>query len=285
MTPAARATAPVFIVGGPRSGTTWLFHLLLSSGGFAADDGGDVPGHRDQPRRVDCSRENLLRVEAIKASEPNALFLHIVRDGRDVACSLARHEARQKRGSSDASAAVLNAALYWEWMLGEGRQQIRRVGAQALEIHFEELVADPRATLKVIGAFLTHELDYDSIRERGIGVIGEPNTAFVDDSAVFKPVGRWQRQLSIGRLARVESAVGSLLEELGYPLYTDSLARRLVSRNVLLRRSVARRAFSVWHWFRTHPPFDGSWTRQPVTGHGAHDDPVRCTPASSEHTV
>ncbi|HSM18215.1 MAG TPA: sulfotransferase, partial [Gemmatimonadales bacterium] len=26
---------PVFIVGSPRSGTTWLYHLLLSSGDFA----------------------------------------------------------------------------------------------------------------------------------------------------------------------------------------------------------------------------------------------------------
>ena len=30
-----RPKKPVFIVGCPRSGTTWLYHLLLSSGGFA----------------------------------------------------------------------------------------------------------------------------------------------------------------------------------------------------------------------------------------------------------
>lgn len=30
-----RHTAPVFIVGSPRSGTTWLYHMLLSAGDVA----------------------------------------------------------------------------------------------------------------------------------------------------------------------------------------------------------------------------------------------------------
>ncbi len=31
----SRSTAPVFVVGSPRSGTTLLYHMLLSAGGFA----------------------------------------------------------------------------------------------------------------------------------------------------------------------------------------------------------------------------------------------------------
>src|SRR5678809_1023298 len=31
----SRATAPVFVIGSPRSGTTLLYHMLLSAGGFA----------------------------------------------------------------------------------------------------------------------------------------------------------------------------------------------------------------------------------------------------------
>lgn len=34
-TPAGKSNAPVFVLGCPRSGTTVLYHMLLSAGGFA----------------------------------------------------------------------------------------------------------------------------------------------------------------------------------------------------------------------------------------------------------
>jgi hypothetical protein len=287
MTPDARALAPVFIVGAPRSGTAWLFHLLLSAGGFSASNDRDMLGGPDGQRRIHCFPEDLLQVEAIKARVPDALFLHIVRDGRDVACSLARHQARQKPGSHAEATDVLDSALYWEWMLRHGRQQIRRMGADALEVRFEAMVAEPRDTLDAVGQFLAHDVNHDAIRERGIGVVREPNTAFEDDAIGpwFRPVGRWQRRLSIGRVARVEAAVGSLLEDLGYSLYTNSVARSGVASRVRFRRSFAQPAFSILHWIRTRAPMGWSWTRRPRTREGGRDDQAVRAPAPRKHTV
>jgi hypothetical protein len=287
VTPAARAVAPVFIVGGPRSGTAWLFHLLLSSGGFTTDQEQHEASPREQRRRAECSPDHLLQVEAIKAREPNALFLHIVRDGRDVACSLARHESQLRFGSTTSASAVLKAALYWEWMLRQGRQQIRRIGPDALEVRFEALVAAPRETLAAVGAFIAHDLDYDSIRLRGIGTVRAPNTAFTDEAvgSFFQPVGRWQRRLSIGRLARIEAGVGSLLEELGYALYTEPLARGRVYGDVRLRRSVAHYLFSAWHWMKTRTPLGRLSTSRLVADRGSHGDGAQWSPAPRKHTV
>ena len=67
--------------------------------------------------------DNVLHVERLKASIPNALFLHIIRDGRDIALSL------KKMGGftplpwdRDGTASLVATALYWEWMVRSGRE-------------------------------------------------------------------------------------------------------------------------------------------------------------------
>ncbi|MEO0578960.1 MAG: sulfotransferase, partial [Pseudomonadota bacterium] len=149
----ARSARPVFVVGSPRSGTTWLYHLLLSAGGFAiyrsesqfysrfgpsfgwmrqtsdrrafmehwqqsefflragldADEfharAMEAPASTGEfltlfmdsiraaqgaERWADCTPDHGLYVREIKREIPDALFVHIHRDGRDVALSLAR---------------------------------------------------------------------------------------------------------------------------------------------------------------------------------------------------
>jgi hypothetical protein len=233
-------------------------------------------------RWAECSPGNLLHVDAIKQSIPDALFLHIVRDGRDVACSL----ARQATAASNGSSGLLRSALYWEWMLRRGREQIRRCGADAMEVRFEALVAHPRETLATIGAFLAHDLDYDRIGQQGLGTVREPNTAFATDAVdqLFRPVGRWQRGLSVHRLARLEAAVGGLLEELGYPLYTDDVARQRVRSEVRVRRSLAHSCFSGWHWLMTSSPV-GRMVGCSALEAQAADDATRPSLSPRKHTV
>jgi hypothetical protein len=288
MTHAARVMAPVFVVGGPRSGTAWLYHLLLSSGGFAvamADRDAGEARPQGVSRWADCSPGDLLRVEQIKRAVPDALFLHIVRDGRDVACSLAQQATQQPPAATRLSG-ILRAGVYWEWMLRRGREQVRKCGSDAMEVRFEALVARPEETLASIGTFLAHDLDYERIRQWGIGTVCEPNTAFASDALgpLFRPVGRWQRRLSVRRLARLEAGVGGLLEELGYPLYTDQVARQRVQGNVRFRRSLARACFSSWHWLRTETPVGRVFTRRSRIDRLIADE-ARTSPAPRKHTV
>jgi Sulfotransferase domain. len=192
---------PVFIVGCPRSGTSYLYHLLLSAGGFVEfhtqmnvfdvlepiygdisvpknrskmmDDwlrskAFDVSGlQADQIRSetskcrngsdflrivmeavarkqqvdrwVDSTPTNVPHMLRIKKDFPDAQFIHIIRDPRDVALSL------DKKGWSrplpwDRSRSLLAAGLYWEWIVRKARQTGALLGSDYIETRYEDLV-------------------------------------------------------------------------------------------------------------------------------------------------
>ena len=281
-----RRTAPVFVLGSPRSGTTLLYDMLLSAGGFAVylaesnvfnvlahrfgdfsrrsnreklvhawlgsklfrasglhapaikkklleecrNPGdflsivmGEITRAQGMQRWAENSPESILHLPMIKRLIPNALVLHIIRDGRDVASSLGKlryvrpfpWEERQ---------ALAGAGVYWEWIVAYGRKYGRMMGLDYMEVHFEDLLTSPQETLNRIGTFLDHDLDYDYIRQIGYGSVSRPNTSFRTErhSADFNPVGRWKKSFSPQELFRLECMVGSTLKELGYSLATDA---------------------------------------------------------------
>jgi hypothetical protein len=312
----ANKKAPVFVLGSPRSGTTLLYHMLLSSGGFAvyrteskvydllvpqfgdlsvarnkrkllevwfqsklftltgldrdelkekilADcrNGGDflrivmekTARSQNMDRWAECTPEHILYLDRIRKELPDALVIHIIRDGRDVALSLEKqgwvhpfpwnHEQR-----------LLVAGLYWEWLVGRGREGGRKMGANYIEVHFEDLLSQPHETLEKLGHFIGQDLDYDCIQRVGIGSASEPNTSFEGQSkAEFNPVGRWRKGFSTEDLASFEGLVGGTLEELGYPL--ASPARQSGNHAEVRRMRVLYRTF--WDsklWIKVHTP-------------------------------
>lgn len=308
---------PVFIVGCPRSGTTWLYHMLLSSGGFAiyrtepkvftylaplfgqfrsraqrerflekwlasedfarsgldaaqfrrrfleecrsAGDGlrlimESIAQEQGAERWSDCTPDNLLLMDEIQRSFPDALFIHSVRDGRDVALSLSRQRWIRPLPGDRGVPEVIPAALYWDWAIGRGRALGERLGGAYLEVRYEELVREPQAVLDRIGAFLGRRLDYERIQRVGIGSVTRPNTSFAGEARAegFQPLERWRKAYTSGQLARVESLIGRRLEALGYrlarsPVQPPSEADRF-------RRWLYRRNFSARLWLKLHSP-------------------------------
>src|SRR5207249_10794866 len=120
----------------------------------------------------------------------------------------------------DRKRAVLAAALFWEWMVNKGRKYGRGIGADYMEVHYEDLVLHPEETLRRIGEFIKHDLDYERIRSAALGSVQNPNSSFSSDekNRELSPVGRWRTLLSDPELAAMESLIGDLLVELGYPL-------------------------------------------------------------------
>ena len=197
-------TNPVFVVGSPRSGTTLLYHTLLSSGCFAVYraeteifstiafrfdfsspvglqrlldvwilsdlfqlSGLDAGRFRDRimlecrnsgdflrifmesiarqqhvERWAEKTPDHLLYAAEIKKTIPDALFIHIIRDGRDVAASMGVLGYIPVL-PWDKSREVLAAGLYWEWLLRQGRkyrihcwlatQRVARMNVSALQ--------------------------------------------------------------------------------------------------------------------------------------------------------
>lgn len=169
-------------------------------------------------RWAENSVEGNLHLPEIKRLIPNALIIHMIRDGRDVAMSLNRSNYLRpfpwQRHIS-----LVGAGVYWEWVVQHGRQQGRQLGNDYLEVHFEDLINAPRETLQTVGAFLDHELDYDRIRQIGYGSVSKPNTSFNSElREKFNPIGRWKDGFSTFELLRFESMIGNTLLEHGYSL-------------------------------------------------------------------
>jgi hypothetical protein len=317
-----KQSAPVFILGSPRSGTTLLYHMLLSAGGFAvyrsethvfdllaprfgylrtlADrtalmdawlqsiffersglDAGELrariaaecagPGDflrivmgsvaREQQveRWADCTPKHVLHIREIKKAIPEALIIHIIRDGRDVALSL------EKQGwirplPGDQSDPWLVAGYFWEWMVKAGRRSGAEFPHDYLEVGFEKLLQDPYTALDRMGEFIDHDLDYERIRRVSIGSLSEPNTSFngAADGGRFDPVGRWHEAVSSDRVAGFEAAVGDSLTELGYELATSPDQRNTPAAAMVRRkRSFYQAFYSGKEWAKAHLPMSG----------------------------
>jgi hypothetical protein len=313
---ASRKSAPVFVLGCGRSGTTLLYHMLLSAGGFAVyraesnainlleprfgdlsvkrnkeklmeawlasklfersgldaetikakviadcQNGGDflriimgeMGRNQNVERWADCTPEHLLHLERIKETIPEALIIHIIRDGRDVALSTAKL-GYVRRAWWDRTPNIMVSGLYWEWMVRKGREDGRKLGPDYTEVRFEELISDPRATLARLSRFVDQDLDYEHILKVGIGSVSEPNTSFKDaPDGEFNPLERWRKQIAEQDLAMFEGLVGNTLEELGYTRGTTD--RSQVKRQDLrFMRALYQRYFDSKLWLKARTP-------------------------------
>jgi hypothetical protein len=308
--------APIFVVGSARSGTTMLYHMLLSSGRF--------PVYRTEPcvfdllvpkfgdfRSVSARRElmrcwlrsrqfrrsgldagkitekvmasvatggeflravmgemaraggfqhwvvwgpdNLLYMPAIKKQIPDARFIHVIRDGRDVAYALHTKEfLRPFRW--DRNHRLYVSALHWMWKVQTGRDLGNAIGHDYLEVRFEDLVLHPQEALTKVGAFVGERLEYEQICTSKIGAISAPNTSFTEEwkTGNFSPVGRWKRELSVDQVARLEGLVGELLVELGYPL--SRAEGTTLSLRLRTIRAIYPAFYRLKEWLKTATP-------------------------------
>ena len=200
--------------------------------------------------------DNVLHVERLKAEIPNALFLHIIRDGRDIALSLKKMGGFAPLPWDRAGTASLVAtALYWEWMVRNGRHGGNKYPADYLEVHYEDLVGKPHETLQKLSAFLDHDLDYDRIQKAGLGRVSVSNSSFREEAANngVNPMGRWKERLSRADVAAIEAAVGECLEQNGYTLSLPEAERRAGARE-WAKRSVYRNYLNTKMWLKLNTP-------------------------------
>ena len=200
--------------------------------------------------------DNVLHVERVKREIPNALFVHIIRDGRDIALSL------KKMGGftplpwdRDQTGSLVATALYWEWMVHQGRAHGRKFPADYIEIHFEDLIANPYETLDKLGGFLDHDLDYDRIQRADLGRLSETNSSFREEGAKEKinPLGRWKERMAHADVAAIEATVGECLQENGYELSLPAAERRRSLRHSWMR-GIYPAFLGGKLWLKLHTP-------------------------------
>jgi hypothetical protein len=178
----------------------------------------ELAGQQNARRWAGNAPEEILHLKHIKKTIPEALIIHVIRDGRDVSLSLSEKRYIRPFPWRDRETPE-GAALYWEWIVKKGRAAGSLLGDDYMEVRFEELVGNPRAVLQQLSGFLDHDLNYEHIQETAIGTVARPNTSFTRGAQRdFSPVGRWKKHLSTKQLAKIEGLVGGTLSELGYKL-------------------------------------------------------------------
>jgi Sulfotransferase domain len=239
----------VFVIGSPRSGTTFLAEAIGSLPGFvdlgelapvkaAVSELAALPPHEAarRLRRILAVARRVGLVGSVRAVEqtpelahlstalplafPNAVIVHIVRDGRDVACSLLEKPwlKREQPSADDAGLPYGSYARFW--VEPERRSEFEsasdarraawvwrsyvtaaRAAANPLEVRYEATNADPAAVAALIA-------------ERLQAPPGPLAAAL--GGAHGASVGRYRRDLAPEQLAEVEDEAGALLRELGY---------------------------------------------------------------------
>jgi hypothetical protein len=241
----------VFVVGSPRSGTTFLAGAVGAQPGFVdlgevrpvkaaverwaslpQDDAArELRGTLERVRRlalvrdlrsVEQTPELSFVVAAAAAAYPRATFLHIVRDARDVVCSLLEQGwLRDDRGGRD-DAGLAYGGHVRSWVEPERREEFagaseatraawawRRYltaaraapAERTVELRYEQVASDPAAAAEQIAGQLETE---------------QAPLAEALGSVHARSVGRWRRDLTPEQVADVEREAGALLRELGY---------------------------------------------------------------------
>jgi len=184
-------------------------------------------------RWAEKSPEHALYLPVIKRYIPDALFVHIIRDGRDAALSLVNFDRIQPY-FFEGENKLVSRGVYWSWIVQKARAAGRRMGRDYYELRYEDLVEKPHETLAKLGDFIGHDLDYDRIQRAAVGSVSRPQTSFPGAASTegFKPVGRWKKKYAPEDLARFEAVAGDCLEAAGYALATppELRSRRLSDR-------------------------------------------------------
>jgi hypothetical protein len=185
-----------------------------------------------KPRWGDKTPRYLLELPRIKRALPEARFIHLIRDGRDVAVSL-----RDVSWGTDDPA---EAASVWSSQILAARRKAGRIPSGSyLEISYEELVSEPERTLKTIADFAELPWDeamlshHEGAGERIAGVLRDRRArdgriavtaserarqhAGLTEPPNARRVGRWRTEMTVAERARFEEVAGELLDELGYP--------------------------------------------------------------------
>ena len=162
---------------------------------------------------------------------PEAHFLHVIRDGRDVAVSILPLWFGPN--------SVRKAAPWWR----DGIERARAAGTglrRYQELRYEDLVLDTEPTLRRVCDFIEvpfdpamleyHERAGERIREvrtEGRGVRGDGVVTVEQRHAIHRMtrsppqpdrIGRWRAELGWWERRRFEAVAGDLLAELGYPV-------------------------------------------------------------------
>ncbi len=183
---------------------------------------------RGRPRWAEKTPLNVRHIDWILERFPEARFIHVIRDGRDVVCSMRQHpDRRWVDGAWIKVHRPLSIDEYARrWVLDTEAGMAHRGDPRYLEVRYEDLVQDPAGVLGDLLRGLGETFDPAILVEPVAGTEGagasdgarQPGTQHHAGTAIStRSMGRWRSDLTPEERALVQGIAGATLARLGYP--------------------------------------------------------------------
>ncbi len=192
----------------------WLDRIADFFGGMQRE----YAANRGKQRWADKSPEYAMHIDFIGRVFPDAQFIHVIRDGRDVAVS-----HRKRFGYW----ACVKSAVKWPRYIAAARASASKLEpGRYYEVRYHELVGDLEQTMKRVFAFLGEEwepqiLEYDKqphdVADRYLNQVTSRRAAAKKPAAVYNSrVGSYRQELDPMVRTLFWLTSRSTLKELGY---------------------------------------------------------------------
>jgi hypothetical protein len=184
-----------------------------------------------KPRWGEKTPTYVQKMKLIQRALPEARFVHVIRDGRDVALSVLDRTVRDLTAG--------DVATRWQKKITKAREDAPALD-HYMEIRYEDLILDTESVLRKVADFIDlpwddsmlhyHERSAERLREMARALPGDGRAKELSverrmktHEMTTKPpsadrVARWRTQMSAGQRAEFEEIAGELLAELGYPV-------------------------------------------------------------------
>jgi hypothetical protein len=198
---------PIEDVRAQLSGMTTVAYTEAIEAAFVA-----FAKNRNKKRYGDKTPRYIENIPLLARLWPDARFVHLVRDGRDVALSY----ADVPFGPST----VAKAAVLWKERVVLGMQQGRPLGPKRYtELRYERLLANPQEEIEALCSFL--DLDFDPVM---LDYSARARAEVLDRARLYNPnvtksiakTRSWDEQMPRAQVEMFEAVAGDTLEELGY---------------------------------------------------------------------
>jgi len=173
---------------------------------------------------------------------PDAKYIHLLRDPRDV--------ARSSIGMKWAGNVYYGVNHWINTEKSWDRLKLKLNKEQYLDIKFEDLISDTKSTLMKVCEFIGVEFSDEIFNYQQSSTYGKPDTSLIN---------QWQRKLSSRELQNVESKVVDMMRERNYKLSNNpikepsSFERFLLgiqNKIYIITKGIERYGFFLYSFYR-----------------------------------
>lgn len=173
----------------------------------------------EAPRWGEKTPHYVKNVDDILKLFPHAKFIHIIRDGRDVALSLIAREWGPNN--------IYCAAKHWKSYVSAGLRANEKLGDSCLQMKYEDLLAHPKETMQKVAKFIGIEYTDDLLKLNSLkedSYIANTKNFFGKNTS-YRPSNRvlvssnknkWQDKVSKNDMLVFNTMAGDMLSDLGY---------------------------------------------------------------------